>query len=97
MVRTDFPIQHQAVQAVHAGIASARELIPADIQHPNLVLLTVPDRAALIAAADRCVAAGIPFRMFHEADMGNQATAFATAPVNGKARKVFKEFPLFGA
>ena len=85
------------MQAIHAGIASARELIPSDVQHPNLVLLTVPDKAALLEAAHGCVRAGVPFRMFREADMGNEPTAFATAPINGKGRKHFKEFPLFGS
>jgi hypothetical protein len=63
--------------------------------HPSLVFVTVPDKPALLAAADRCVKSGIAFRMFHEADMGDEPTAFATRPVNGDGRKVFSNFPLF--
>jgi hypothetical protein len=94
-VRADIPLAHQAVQAIHAGIAAARELIPAEIAHPSLVLCTVPDRAALLALSDRLVTAGVTHRTFHEADMGEQPTALATEPVNGKARKLFKDLSLF--
>jgi hypothetical protein len=48
-----------------------------------------------MALSDRLIAAGIVHRTFHESDMGDQPTALATEPVNGKARKVFKDLPLF--
>ena len=94
VVRADLPPAHQAVQATHAGIAAARELIPDDLDHPSLVLLTVPNQSALIEASEKCSAAGIDFRIFHEADMNDEPTAFATAPINGAGRKLFKNYPL---
>lgn len=94
-VRSDLPFAHQAVQAVHAGIAVARDLIPAGIEHPSLVLVTVPDIPALLKLRNRCDAEGIDNRLFIEEDLGFTPTALATAPVNGKARKLFRELPLF--
>lgn len=94
-VRKDIPIAQQAVQAIHAGIAAARELIPPDQIHPSLVLCTVPDERTLLDLRDRCAAAGVFSRVFVETDLGEQVTALATAPVNGAARKLFKDLPLF--
>lgn len=95
MVRKDLPLAHQAVQAIHAGIASARDLIPPGQIHPSLVVCTVPDEPSLLAVRDRCHKAGIEIRLFIETDLGEQATALATAPVNGPGRKLFRELPLF--
>jgi hypothetical protein len=94
VVRSDLPFEHQAVQSVHAGIAAARDLIPSDQVHPSLVLCTVPSEADLLALRDKCSQAQIPIRLFVETDLGEQATAFATGPVNGEARKLFKKLPL---
>jgi hypothetical protein len=95
LVRRDLPLAHQAVQAIHAGISSARELIPGDAIHPSLVLCTVPDKGSLLAMQDRCHAAGIANRVFVESDMGDEPTALATQPVNGKGRRLFRDLPLF--
>ena len=86
---------HQAVQAVHAGIAAARELIRKDELHPNLVLCTVPDRDSLMALSDKLISQRIIHRTFYESDMGGQPTALATQPVDKKHRKAFRDLPLF--
>lgn len=70
-------------------------MIPAEITNPNLVLLTVPDLPALIALRNRLDDEKIPNRLFVEEDLGHQPTALSTAAVNGKARKIFRELPLF--
>ena len=80
---------------MHAGIAAARDLIPKDAIHPSLVLCTVADRDGLAAIVEKCVRAGVKHRVFFEADMRDEPTAVATAPVNGEARKLFKHLPLF--
>jgi hypothetical protein len=95
IVRRDLPLAHQAVQAIHAGIASARELIPAGISHPSLVLCTVPDQAALSIIEKRCAEAGVRCKTFREADMDDQPTALATEPVRAPKRRVFQDLPLF--
>lgn len=94
-VRQDLPLAHQAVQAIHAGIASARELIPSGAIHPSLVLCTVPDEAALLQLRDKCNREGVETRVFVESDMGQAMTALATEPVNGKGRKLFRDLKLF--
>lgn len=94
-VRSDLPLAHQAVQAIHAGISAARELIPPDQMHPSLVLCAVPDELALLDLRDRCAQNGVAVRCFVETDLGEQVTALATAPVNGPGRKLFKDLPLF--
>lgn len=95
MVRSDLPLAHQAVQAAHAGIASARELIPPNLIHPSLVLCTVPSEAELLALRETCFAQGVPVRLFVETDMGEQITALATGPVSKEKRKIFRCLPLF--
>ena len=94
-VRRDIPLAHQAVQAVHAGISAARELIPDSIAHLNLVLCTVPDQSALLGLLARCNAAGVQTRVFVESDMDNQPTALASEPVDGARRRLFRDLPLF--
>lgn len=94
-VRRDIPLAHQAVQAVHAGICAGRELIASEIQHPNLVLLTVPDLPSLLTLRAKCDAAGIRATTFVEEDLGHQPTAIATQPINGKGRRLFRNLPLF--
>jgi len=95
VVRGDIPIQHQAVQAIHAGIASARELIPRDMIHPSLVLCTVPSRSELESLSDRLMSAGIVHRFFYESNMEDQPTALASEPVGKVGRKAFQKLPLF--
>lgn len=38
---------------------------------------------------------GIRQYLFTESDLGDQATAFATEPISGEKRKVFRKFPLW--
>lgn len=89
------PLAHQAVQAIHAGIVSAREFMFPELIHPSLVLVTVPDEPALLELEDQCRLAGIRSAVFLEADMDNAPTALATEPVNGQGRKLFRKYPLF--
>lgn len=63
--------------------------------HPSVVLLVVPDKAALLAAVSSCAEKGIKNRVFHESDMGDEPTSLATEPINGECRKLFRKFSLF--
>ena len=69
--------------------------MPDILIHPNLVLLTTPDKASLSMIESRCREAGVQFRTFLEADMDNQPTALATEPINGQGRKLFADMRLF--
>lgn len=94
MVREDLSITHQAIQAAHAAHeAGIRFGNPDDIS--SLVLCSVPNEEALRRAAAACSLKGIRNYLFEEDDFGDQATAFATEPISGEARKAFKKFPLW--
>lgn len=83
------------MQSVHAGIEAARQgLIDPEIEHPHLVVLTVPTQRELLRAADLLDHAGIKYRQFVEPDLDNSVTAICTAPVSGEQRKHFRRYPL---
>ena len=95
VVRADLPLRHQVVQACHASISVARDrLISDDEQHPSLVVLTVPNQAALIETSCKLSKLGVTHRTFFEADMDGQPTALATEPLEAGRRKVFANYPL---
>lgn len=58
-------------------------------------MCSVPDEAALRSAAALSCLNGIRQYLFTESDLDNQATAFATEPISGEQRRVFRKFPLW--
>ena len=94
LVRDDIPPVQKAVQiahaALHAGFAFEE---PADIS--SIVLCSVPDEAALLAAAERLGRHGVDHRMFYEPDFGPMGhSALASRPiVRRKERFLFKDYP----
>jgi peptidyl-tRNA hydrolase len=99
IVRGDLSPGLAAAQAVHAAFQFSRE-------HPSLtepwmqdsqylVIVTVPSIEDLwdkrLLANER----GIQSSIWHEPDMGNQATALVLAPCDG-ARRMCANLPLFG-
>jgi hypothetical protein len=60
-----------------------------------MVLCAIPDETALKEAASRLDVRGIRHYMFVEDDFGDQATALATEPISGSARKTFANYPLW--
>jgi hypothetical protein len=98
LVRKDLPPSQIAVQACHASIEVARDsLIPSGIDHPSVIVCGVDNEAKLRSSLAYVQEKGIPCRLFHEPDRNNEATAFATAPVYGDDRKLFKKFQLIKA
>jgi hypothetical protein len=61
------------------------------------VLCSTPNEETLRRAAAGCELKGIRNYLFCEPDLGGQATAFATEPIYGEARKAFKKYPLWNA
>lgn len=83
-----------AVQATHAALQSAWHFSTPDI-HPNLVILAVPDLAALRAAGAKLTGGGVRWVAWTEADMNDELTAIATETCYDKQqRKVLREFQL---
>ena len=83
VVRKDIPDDDKLVQAVHAGMLSARAF---PVDNPWLVVCGVANTAELIAAQNKLTAAGIRTVLFHEDDNDMRATAFATEPLVGAQR-----------
>ena len=61
----------------------------------SFVLFSLPNEEALRAAAAACDQKGIRNYLFIESDLNDQATAFATEPISGQARKAFKKIQLW--
>lgn len=92
LVRRDLPPTQIAVQASHAAIEAARLLLPADSDHPHLVLCGVRSADRLLAAADFLYLNQVPHAVFREPDRGGEPTALAAGPVTGDRRRLFARF-----
>lgn len=97
LVREDISLEQKLVQVGHAVLeAGFRFQQPA--QTASLIVLSVPDRGALDAAAVRLNAKGIDHYLFHEPDFGMGHSALATRPLSEKAeRHLMRKYPLFRA
>lgn len=94
MVRSDLSMRQQLVQAVHAGMASAAQWPCPDCY---LVVLTVPDEAALVDASNRLAKAKVQSLMFYEPDhaVGMRVTALATQPLDKTQSRLLRRFKLW--
>lgn len=94
ITRKDLSTPQQAVQAGHAAIEATRAYLKTDDEHPSLILCSMKGEAQLRRAADDIENQGIRIKRFFEPDIGNQMTAFATEPLSGEQRKLFRKFQL---
>ena len=96
LVRKDIPEPHRQVQIAHAAIAATIAFNSDSVKpHPHLVVCGVEDERELNDSFNRLKEQGVPCCEWREDDMGNQATAVATAPLQGnRARKPMKGFRL---
>ena len=95
VVRADLPPGARVAQSVHAAFQIAHEC-PALVacwlaSSANLVVLEVPDEAALVALRARAELAGVPASLFRETDLADAATALALGPA---ARRLVSSLPL---
>lgn len=93
-IRRDIPFAQQLVQVGHAALEVGREHYRGN-EIASFIVLEVPDRAALEAAARRLQEHGIDHHMFFEPDFGMGHSALATRPVSGNERKLFRHWPLW--
>lgn len=96
-VRKDLTPSQISVQAAHACIELARCHVPADLEHPSLILLGVDNERQLLKCLSHVRDQGILCEGFRENDLGGQLTAFATEPVAHIKRKIFKRYQLLKA
>lgn len=94
LIRKDLSGSQQAVQSCHAAIESARHYLKPGDEHPSTIICAVKSETKLLMCADELKEQGIDFQLFHEPDIGNQATALASRPLIGKQREAFKRFQL---
>jgi hypothetical protein len=79
------------VQTAHAVI-EASPLLSIGENHPHLVVFGVKSELQLYNALNRLTKNGICCKPFYESDMGNQLTSFATQPISGDNRNLFKNY-----
>ena len=84
-IRQDLPIAQQIVQTNHATFALASRFGDID-EVPNIVLIGVPDVAALRAACKLLSDNLIAHHSWHEPDFDYGFTAITTEPVAGAQR-----------
>lgn len=94
MVRTDLSPAQQLVQAAHAAYEAGLHGQPGD-DTKSLVLCACSNEGELEDAKVFLEQHGIPHVLFREPDIGNQATALATLPVNPTQRKRLSRWKLW--
>lgn len=94
LVRQDLPPEHQCCQAIHAATEAFKRHSDPEIEHPNLVVLHIPDERALLEWRLKIAENNIPCYLFQESDMNNEYTALATGLISGDQRKIFKKLRL---
>lgn len=94
VVREDLTPPQQICQAVHAAYESG-------IRYGNkesvssVVVVTVPNEEELIRTKERLDRKRIDSYIFKEPDLGDQATALATEPLERARKKHFYGYPLW--
>ncbi len=94
-MRADLGVPQQLVQAGHAALESGIHLAHTTERISSLVVCSVANEEALLKALDRIRFRGINVVLFREPDMNDEATALATEPLSGLARKVCSKYPLW--
>jgi hypothetical protein len=97
LVREDIALEQQMVQACHAAL-EAGFAFDAPPTTSSLIVCTVPDKEALLAARERLSRYGIRTEMFFEPDWEMGFSALATEPLSErKKRFAMSIYPLFRA
>jgi len=95
LVREDISNLQKAVQIGHAALQAGFAFDEPE-KTSSIVLLSVPNEAALSAAAERLFLHGIDHHMFYEPDFGPMGySALATKAVTSRReRNLFANYPL---
>jgi hypothetical protein len=82
-------------QAVHAAHEAGIHLANKENGISSVVICSVPNESRLHEAENKLTNRDIRTVMFYEPDLGDQATALATEPISGDARKALSNYPLW--
>ncbi len=97
LVRQDIPLEQQMVQACHAAL-EAGFAFDAPAVTSSLIVCTVPDLDALLAARERLNRYSIRSEMFFEPSWDMGYSALASEPIlERKKRFALNTYPLFRA
>lgn len=99
LLRSDMPLEAQMAQCAHAA-QEAAFLLGAPPQRPiHVVILSCPDEASLLAAAERLAKKGIDAGLFYEPDWPRGHTALYSMPQprSSKLRAAMGAYPLWTA
>lgn len=93
VVRSDIPTEDVACQVAHACLEAGKQF--AHPAHTNLVLLSVPNKAALLEVAEKLTRNRVDHFINTEPDDDMQETSLATGVVKGSTRRLFSSMPLW--
>ena len=93
-VRKDLSPSQRVVQSGHALIEATKAFLAGEDEHPSVIVFGVKCEAKLQSLAERIQEQGVRIKRFFEPDIGDQMTAFATEPVVGDQREVFRKYQL---
>lgn len=92
------PLEQIVVQTAHAGMEMVRRgYLPSHYDHPNLVVIGIDNEPKLHRTLDKIRTGGVECIPFHESDRSDELTAFATEPVVGERRQMFRRYNCFRA
>ena len=89
-IRKDLSFPQQLVQIAHAAHDAGFEFG----DHSHMCVFEIVGEEKLLDAASYLDDKNIPYRMFHETDIG-QHTAICTTPLAGDARKALRKFKMY--
>ena len=93
-VRSDLTLPQQMCQAVHAAHeAGIRWGDPKSVS--SVVVIMVANEEQLKKMQDGLEHRRIQSCLFHEPDLGGQATALGTEPLDQRSRKILSGYPLW--
>jgi hypothetical protein len=95
LVRTDLPVPQQLVQAVHAAYEAGKHLAGDGSEIDSAVVCNVRNEEELLKAEHRLHLDGIRTVLFREPDIGDEATALATEPLDPSRRRPLSRYQLW--
>lgn len=94
-MRKDISLPQQLVQAAHAAHESGIHLSKQYNNTSSIVICGVSSEKELMKANDYINSKGINTVVFKEPDMGSEATALASEPIDSTKRCHFSKFKLW--
>lgn len=95
LVRKDISLAQQLVQTGHAAAEAGKQFYRQAHGIASLIVLSVPDKAALLKAHKHLEGKGLRTALFFEPDFNIGHSALATEPLPTEQRKHLMSWPLW--